>query len=84
MNTTAELKPGEYTTKKVKDLKAGEYFRRKNRKGTYIFGYAHRDWTFHRDYDRSTKRYTCSNVNDVFSSVIGLKGDEEVIVDFTY
>lgn len=63
---------------KLKDLKKGEYFTRKNieyptEKQVWIKG----------DYDRQLKKYSCINFSDI-SREIFLKSETEIFVDFIF
>lgn len=63
---------------KIKELKKGEYFTRKNieyptEKQVFIKG----------DYDRQLKKYSCINFSDI-SKEIFLKPDTEIFVDFIF
>lgn len=59
---------------KIKDLKVGDYFKRKETaKAVYVVG----------EYDKSSKSYACHKFDDV-NSEIHIKGDKEVFTEFTF
>ena len=66
------------TTKKIKDLSKGEYFKRL-RNGqptseTYTRG----------EYNREFKKFSCDKHSDVWGDDVLLKGSTLVLVGFTY
>ncbi len=68
---------------KIKDLKAGDYFKvTEDAKIVYIMG-GPNGWTYKKNYDRSTKTYGCVKANDVNSEKF-FKADKEVFVNFEY
>lgn len=63
---------------KLKDLKKGDYFTRKNIE--YPTG---KDVWIKGDYDRSLKKYSCINWLDINKEIF-LKPDTEIFVDFIF
>jgi len=59
---------------KIKDLKAGEFFKRKpDAKGVFVRG----------DYDRSSKSFSAHDFDDICREIF-IKADKTVFVGFTF
>lgn len=61
------------TTKPIKDLKKGDFFRLSEAGAVYVRG----------DYDKSYKKYDCYKFEDV-NAFRQFAGAKKVIVDFTF
>ena len=73
------------TTKKIKELAAGEAFKLKeDSKRVWTMGYPSAGFRFKRSYNRSTKKYTCVPDDDVLSGGREFKADKLVFVGFEY
>lgn len=60
--------------KEIKNLKKGEFFKRKEGAGrVYVKG----------DYDRSTKSYSCTAYDDINQEIF-IKANKKVVVGFTF
>lgn len=63
---------------KLKELKKGDYFTKKS-----IENPTESQVWIRGDYDRSLKKYECSNFADVNKTCF-IKGDREIYTDFTF
>ena len=62
-------------TKQIKDLKSGEYFKRKE-ESVKVYTRA--------EYCRESKKYQCDDHSDIWGNGLLLKGSTVVFVGFTY
>ena len=68
---------------RLKDLKAGDFFKLSSTSKTvYVMGLL-RGWKYIKDFDRTTKKYTVTNFNDN-NDDRQFSGDREVFVDFIF
>lgn len=69
--------------KKVKELKAGEFFKlTASGSQVFVMGVL-RGWKYYKEFDCSTKKYEVTNFNDI-SAEKQLKGDKKVFVGFEF
>ena len=73
-------------TKRIKDLKAGEYFRLSpTAKRTWVMGVPSISGFFYKlYYDRATRKYCCVPFDDVLGGGRDFAGDKQVVTGFTF
>ena len=73
------------TTKKIKELAAGEVFKlRENAKKIWAMGYPNGMHNYKKEYHRHSNTYGCVPCDDVLSGGREFKADQIVFTDFEY